>query len=426
MPKAYRLEDAYNNFSSEPISSPDEFREFYVERPKPVKSPISTLKISIIHAKKPEKYLFLGFRGSGKSTEINRLLNELDDEKFIKIKFSIKDTLDISDFDYRDFFILLSLQIYNVVKNQKIKVKDDFLEDFERFLYDVTHEAEKIEEEEYGKKKELEGGIDIKVLSAKIGSEAATRTVIRRKLATRIGDLIERTNNLIGEIERKTEKRIIVAVDDLDKLTRGEQSEKFFYTNTGLLLQPKCLVIYTFPIPLAFNPRFENVTGNFSDTFILPQVPVKDRHGREIKENIDFYRAIVERRMDLSLIDGAALKEATLATGKIREFIILLRSSVAIALANGNEKITENDVIEAIEKLRRNFDRELDKVHIKRLIEIHETKDARSESPDDQITRELLFSLSAVEYEDEEGRWADVNPLLHPLIERWKKSFTKK
>ncbi len=419
MPKAYRLEDAYNNFSSEPISTPDEFREFYVERPKGVKSPISTLKVSIMHARKPEKFLFLGFRGSGKSTEINRLLNELGDEIFIKIKFSIKDSLDISDFDYRDFFISLGLHIYNAAQNQKVKVKNDFLEDFEKFLYDVTHEVEKIEKEE------IKGGIDIKVLSAKLGSETATREIIRRKLATRIGYLIEKINNLIGEIERKTGKRIIVAVDDLDKLTRGEQSEKFFYTNTGLLLQPECLVIYTFPIPLAFNPKFANVTGNFSDTFILPQVPVKDRYGKEIEENIDFYRKIVARRMDLSLIDESALKEAILSTGKIREFIILLRSSIAIALANGNGKITKNDVIEAIEKLRRNFDRELDRVHIKRLIEIHETKDARSANPDDQITRELLFSLSAVEYEDEKGRWADVNPLLHPLIEQWKKSLTK-
>ena len=100
--------------------------------------------------------------------------------------------------------------------------------------------------------------------------------------------------------------------------------------------------------------------------------------------------------MELSLIEESALREAILSTGKIREFITLLRSSIIESLARNNNRITKSDVSEAIKRLRRSFDRALDRVHIKRLIEIHETKDARSESPNDQITRELLFSLSAV------------------------------
>jgi hypothetical protein len=30
--------------------------------------------------------------------------------------------------------------------------------------------------------------------------------------------------------------------------------------------------------------------------------------------------------------------------------------------------------------------------------------------------------LTAVEYEDEKGRWCDINPLLLPLVEKWKKA----
>ena len=45
----------------------------------------------------------------------------------------------------------------------------------------------------------------------------------------------------------------------------------FFYNNYGLLTQPDCFVIYTFPIPLTFCPYYENVRHAFDDDIILPQ-----------------------------------------------------------------------------------------------------------------------------------------------------------
>ncbi|MBE9592036.1 MAG: hypothetical protein IMF19_01010, partial [Proteobacteria bacterium] len=97
--------------------------------------------------------------------------------------------------------------------------------------------------------------------------------------------------------------------------TRVKQAEDFFYKNYGLLIQPKCFVIYTFPIPLTFNPYYENVRPAFDDK-----------------------------------------------------------------------------------------------------------KEARDDNIDDSTSCDLLFSLTAVEYEDEDGRWCDINPLLMPLVEKWKKA----
>ncbi|MDQ1262625.1 MAG: hypothetical protein QG575_1806, partial [Euryarchaeota archaeon] len=31
-------------------------------------------------------------------------------------------------------------------------------------------------------------------------------------------------------------------------------------------------------------------------------------------------------------------------------------------------------------------------------------------------------SMTAVEYEDEEGRWCEINPMLRPLVEKWSQS----
>lgn len=416
MPKATNLIEAYNNFVVEPLKTEEEFRDFYVERPKGAPSPIEELKDRIENSESAKKYLFLGFRGCGKSTELNRLLRLLDKDKFLVVSYSIRE-LDVSDFDFRDFFASMALKIYDTAEKE-IELEQDIKEDFRDFMMRIT----KVSEEDVTRYRET--GISFSnFILLKLGREAKTRKYVRKELETRISDLIQRLNWLTMEVENKSTKRIVIIVDDLDKLTRGEQAEDFFYKNYGLLIQANCFVIYTFPIPLTFNPYYENVRHAFDDDIILPQLPVKNRDRTEIKEeNFNFYKQIVERRMDLGLIEEEALKEAILSTGKTSEFISVMLDATIKAHRNGNEKITKEEVGKALEKLRRTYDRTLTEAHKRRLLEIYEKKEARDENISDSTSRDLLFSLTAVEYEDEEGRWCDINPLLLPLVEKWKKT----
>ena len=416
MPKATNLIEAYNNFVVEPLKTEEEFRDFYVERPKNAPSPIEELKDRIENADSAKKYLFLGFRGCGKSTELNRLLQLLDMDKFLLVSYSIRE-LDVSDFDFRDFFGSMALKIYDIAEKE-IKLEKDIKDDFLDFMMHIT----KVSEEDVTKYSEM--GISFSnFILLKLGREAKTREYIRKELETKISDLIQKLNWLTMEVETKSSKRIVVIVDDLDKLTRVEQAEEFFYKNYGLLIQPKCFVIYTFPIPLTFNPYYENVRPAFDDDIILPQLPVKSKDGKRLnEENFNFYKGIVEKRMDLGLIEENALEEAIVSTGKTSEFISVMRDAAIKAYRNENEKITKEEVGKALEKLRRTYDRTLTEAHKKRLLEIYDKKEARDENTSDSISRDLLFSLTAVEYEDEEGRWCDINPLLMPLVEKWKKA----
>ena len=416
MPKATNLIEAYNNFVVEPLKTEEEFKDFYVERPKNAPSPIEELKDRIENADSAKKYLFLGFRGCGKSTELNRLLQLLDMDKFLLVSYSIRE-LDVSDFDFRDFFGSMALKIYDIAEKE-IKLEKDIKEDFLDFMMNIT----KVSEHDVTKYSEM--GISFSnFILLKLGREAKTREYIRKELETKISDLIQKLNWLTMEVETKSSKRIVVIVDDLDKLTRVEQAGDFFYKNYGLLIQPKCFVIYTFPIPLTFNPYYENVRPAFDDDIILPQLPVKSKDGKRLnEENFNFYKGIVEKRMDLGLIEENALEEAIVSTGKTSEFISVMRDAAIKAYRNENEKITKEEVGKALEKLRRTYDRTLTEAHKKRLLEIYDKKEARDENTSDSISRDLLFSLTAVEYEDEEGRWCDINPLLMPLVEKWKKA----
>ena len=416
MPKATNLIEAYNNFVVEPLKTVEEFRDFYVERPKGAPSPIEELKDRIENAESAKKYLFLGFRGCGKSTELNRLSRALDENRFLIVSYSIRE-LDVSDFDFRDFFGSMALKIYDIAEKE-VELERDIKEDFRDFMMRIT----KVSEEDITRYREM--GISFsKFILLKLGREAKTREYIRKELETKISDLIQRLNWLTMEVESKTSKKVVVIVDDLDKLARGQQAEDFFYKNYGLLIQPNCFVIYTFPIPLTFNPYYENVRHAFDDDIILPQLPVRSRDRKRInEENFNFYKGIVAKRMDLGLIEEEALKEAILSTGKTSEFISVMRDAAIKAYRNENEKITKEEVGKALEKLRRTYDRTLTEAHKRRLLEIYDKKEARDENISDSTSRDLLFSLTAVEYEDEEGRWCDINSLLQPLVEKWKKA----
>ena len=91
------------------------------------------------------------------------------------------------------------------------------------------------------------------------------------------------------------------------------------------------------------------------------------------------------------------------------------------AFRKGQKRISNSDVASALEKLT-TYDRTLTEAHKKKLLEINICKEAREEGPDSVLTRELLFSLTAVEYEDEDGRWCEIDPLLLPLVEKWSRS----
>ena len=418
MPQATNLDEAYNNFTIEPLREEKEFEEFYVPRPS-MTSPIDELKDRIEKSKRPEKYLLLGFRGCGKSTELNRLTRMLNQDRFLVVNYSVQEELDINDFDFRDFFASMALKIYDLAEKE-VKLKQEIKEDFREFMMEITHTKEEDVTKHTGV------GLSFSnLILLKLGREAKSREYIRKELETKISDLIQRLQWLIIEVVDKLRKRIVVIVDDLDKLARYPQAEGFFYQNYSLLLQPNCFIIYTFPIPLAFNPYFENVRHGFDDDLILPQPPVKTKDGERVNQkNFDFYRKIAEKRADLNLIEEQALTEAILSTGKLSEFISIMRDAAIKAHRNKKGKITRDEVGSALEKLRRTYDRTLNDEHITRLLEIHGKKEARDRSIEESISRDLLFSLTAVEYEDEEGRWCDVNPVLLPLVEEWNKKLS--
>jgi hypothetical protein len=293
--------------------------------------------------------------------------------------------------------------------------------DIEKDFQDFTKRITNITEEEVTS--QSSAGLSLsQIVILKLSREAKTRQCLRTQLDQKISDLIQKLNWLIIDIEEKSEKELVIVVDDLDKLARGQQSEDFFYKNYQLLIEPSCFVVYTFPIPLAFHPQYENVRHAFNGDVILLQIPVWKRNREPHQEGRKFYTDVISRRIEPDLLDKGVLEYAIESTGKLVELVEVMKEASLSAFRKGQKRISKNDVAQALEKLRMTFDRTLTDAHKKKLLEINKCKEAREEEPDSVLTRDLLFSLTAVEYEDEDGRWCEVNAMLLPLVEKWSQS----
>jgi len=109
---------------------------------------------------------------------------------------------------------------------------------------------------------------------------------------------------------------------------------------------------------------FPHVANAFDGYFTIPQVPPFRKDGDIWYEGFEFYKNVVEKRMDLDLIEGDALKEAIISTGKLSEFISIIRESCIYAHRRKDDRIRVEDVRKALDKLRTFYSRTLTEEHM--------------------------------------------------------------
>jgi hypothetical protein len=105
--KATTLVEAMATFDPAPIEfEPGASPTFYVERED---RPLDLLRVRLLMGTgRGQKLLLAGHRGSGKSTELNRLCVDPDIQRCYEIvKFSVKDVLDVTDISHIDLLVSL-------------------------------------------------------------------------------------------------------------------------------------------------------------------------------------------------------------------------------------------------------------------------------------------------------------------------------
>jgi energy-coupling factor transporter ATP-binding protein EcfA2 len=387
---------------------------------------------------KTGKQLLTGHRGCGKSTLLAELrLRLLETGRYFIVMFSIADTIEESAVDHVNILFSTAVELLQAAERQEVKLKPGLKRDLYRWLGKHTQtESEAVEAAiEATGEVGLKAGLLLEFL-AKIKSTLKVNSVVRQEISTefarKTSDLISRLNEIQAYLANATGQRILVIIDDLDKLDLSVTST-LFRDNIKPLLDPSFPILYTIPIAtmqeVLVKRRIEDYVTK------IHVMPVAKFFGREVVRLSDripdagmmaIFLEVLDRRLPDELIEPGLREAIVLKSGGIlRELIRIMDLCCAACLQELRRQIRKQQfdqpevrINEAVlEKvlgdLRINYATPLGQSDYDLLKVIYDQ--LSPPSAEDARFRTLLQGLYILEYRNA-VRWHDLNPLVTDLL----------
>lgn len=294
-------------------------------------------------ADEPVCDLLTGLPGSGKSTELRRVAQRLDQDGYLTVVIDAEKIIDLaSPIDVPDLVIALLYETERAVLAAEGRDPDkagsqSFLSRIKGFLSGLTVEAK------------IGGEVDIPAgpkLALEMKFQPSLREQVRRGAARRTKQFLEEIrddlvtlNARVAELEHGGSKRkgIVVIFDSLEKLrgltTNYEevlQSAERVFQGGAPLLQLPVHALYTVPAELISRRRFDTIE-------IMPMIKLRTRDGQKFPEGFDAARRIVMRRVPVVILQevlGDRMEERleqmiAWSGGYPRELVRMLQSMLA-------------------------------------------------------------------------------------------------
>jgi hypothetical protein len=261
--------------------------------------------------------------------------------------------------------------------------------------------------------------------SSEIKFRGSSQTSIVEAVRKRPADLIEQINRLIESVVaalQPSERRLLIIVEDLDKLSIAD-ARRVFIENSNLLTGLRANIIYTIPIFTFYSPDASAMKAAFDHDFSLPMIKIFEPNGDRAR-GFEIVKEIVHRRVAKTAIDEAALDLLITKTGGVLRHVFEVLQTAAsmttlreppiqkphIEYALGRLKsdlglqiALPQPKIEGVEKVEQLYDK---------LVEYAQRRaEGKACQPtSDAIVQVLLQSCALVEYNG--TRWLGVHPLV--------------
>ncbi len=363
------------------------------------------------------KMLFMGHRGSGKSTELSLLKKQMEGQ-FDIISFYIYNEVDPVNMTYIDFIFAIMAQIIKYVeKKPEIGLDESDIDELYQYWY-----GEKIIEKsemDYG---EASASFDAKLSFLKkiavkgsgiLKTGKESKVSIRRKIEPKAGQLILMMNQLIQKINSKlTNKGLLLIIEDLDKISL-DTAESLFITYRKIWLGLQVRIILTFPIFMAYNSQYNMINEDIDKAVILSMIKVKKADKTDYEQGIATLSKIVEKRAELSLIDDDALRFMIKKSGgAIRDLFEMIQDASFESMLIEKDKIEMSEAKSAYYQLKSRNERLIrNDSEVEKLVQVYQ--DPQLLTTDDTMM-ELLVKGLILEYNGE--RWCGIHPAVEDFL----------
>jgi len=401
--------------------------------------------VEFLHSPKGHKLLFGGHSGNGKSTELNRLVNDSRiDDKFFIVKFDVKEILNINDIEIVELFLVVCLKLLEFADLSKIKI-DNYLEKEFKKIEGFFQDTLKIESQSSSliqTSMGAEGKISAKAgfplvrlaaaFYAKMFGQYESRKIVRDTYRPRLSELFDLINALLININTSAQQKdSLIIIDGLDRIPFKQAKKLFVEEGQNLAMIREASILMTVPISIIHSTAsalLENIIGPIKS---LKNIRLKAKDGSQDSisdKNQKIMKRVVCSRLKDSKENGVlttpeALELAVNYSGGVFRTIIDIVASAAISSkVLGGKKIAEKDMNDAVNEARIKKKRPLNRLHWDILMEIHENNEFLTEMDEERL--ELLHGLFALEYINGE-EWYEVNPLLLKNVEDYQQKYKK-
>ncbi len=425
---------AYQLFKpEEPLNKPEDLRDFYVPR---ANSPVDSLITSLEMEDDPGKFLLAGHRGGGKTTELRWLQQKLNRD-YTVIWVDTETALDRYNIGYSEVVVLIGFKIYETVLQSSWGLNDELLHRLQESLKTVVLQDEESDD----------AGLELPEIIKKLGfilkqglNQKVTRTVNIRPV---LSGIIESVNAIIEEAEKKSQQKLVVIVDGLDRHDFITALQMF---SSSLLTELGCHIIYSVPISLRYSPNFRQPMESFQKCLDLtnptifecdkPTVRSRDRNfcpttnpsrvGRNILINVINKRLTRLGDSHKGLFNPDALELICEKSGGVmRDLMRLARTSCEVALQKKLGFVDLEAAKNAVEEVRKDYT--ISDYHFPIMDEIHHTGQLNTKTHnlpgkgEFVVCDELLQNKFILGYYDERRKsWFDINPILIEDLNNWK------
>jgi len=407
--------------------------------------------ISFYSPEIPTCTLFTGHIGCGKSTELMRLKQELEQEGFHVVYFESSEDLEMADVDIGDVLLAIARRVSQSLDDMTIaepKGLRQLLKEAARLLQ-TEFEVTKVEvgvPEGFGMEglkfsANDEGEFSLAFGIGKITTRAKNDSGLRERLNQYLGPqktkLLDSINRellgaAIAQLKDRGKRGLVVIMDNLDRIDRAQkpfgrpQQEYLFIDQSDCLSKLNCHMVYTMPLALKFSSEYGMLTQRFSqDPRVLPMVPVQFADGRECTEGMDLLRQMALSRAFPHLSPGDRMTALTdvfesqaaldrlcrMSGGHVRDLLRLLNDWIK---RGGRNLPLTTDKLEAVIRAQRNEMRlQILDDEWELLRQVHRRKTVGGYDG----YQTLIHSRLVFEYRDRDKSWFDINPILIEMQE---------